>query len=417
MKLAVLGATGAVGQTMLRVLEERGFPAEEIVPLASERSEGRRLEWRGREWRVRRPGADAFRGCQLALFSAGAARSREWAPVAAAEGAVVVDNSSAWRMDPEVPLVVPEVNGERIGERPRGIIANPNCVVTQLVLALEALRRAAGLRRVWASTYQSVSGAGAHGVAALRTELDGAATAEASPFPVPVADNVLPPIGPAVAGGWPEDEDKIRHVAGKILDLPGLAVGAACGGVPGAHRGQRHPVHRAGRRGRLDGRGGKDPQRGEKDPRPPRTRGRCDVRPRTGRDRTRRCRGRRTGAGAVGGGGARGARGDAGRGGRGGPLGARAPRRRRAGHRARGPAAQRPRRSPDPAPVARGRQPAQGRRAQRGPDRRARGPWLGGVDDVGERAARGRGAGARGWKRARAAWSTGGMRAGRPTSS
>src|SRR5690606_4944500 len=97
MKLAVLGATGAVGQTMLRVLEERGFPADEIVPLASERSEGRRLEWRGREWRVRQPSADAFRGCQVALFSAGAARSREWAPVAAAEGAVVVDNSSAWR--------------------------------------------------------------------------------------------------------------------------------------------------------------------------------------------------------------------------------------------------------------------------------------------------------------------------------
>ncbi len=232
MKLAVLGATGAVGQTMLRVLEERGFPAEEIVPLASERSEGRRLEWRGREWRVRRPGADAFRGCQLALFSAGAARSREWAPVAAAEGAVVVDNSSAWRMDPEVPLVVPEVNGERIGERPRGIIANPNCVVTQLVLALEALRRAAGLRRVWASTYQSVSGAGAHGVAALRTELDGAATAEASPFPVPIAGNVIPSIGPAVAGGWTEEEEKIRNEARKILDLPGLAVAATCVRVP-----------------------------------------------------------------------------------------------------------------------------------------------------------------------------------------
>ena len=195
MKLAVLGATGAVGQTMLRVLEERGFPADEIVPLASERSEGRRLEWRGREWRVRQPSADAFRGCQVALFSAGAARSREWAPVAAAEGAVVVDNSSAWRMDPDVPLVVPEVNGARIGERPRGIIANPNCVVIQLVLALEALRRAAGLRRVWASTYQSVSGAGARGVAALRTELDGG-TPETTPFPAPIAGNVIPSIGP-----------------------------------------------------------------------------------------------------------------------------------------------------------------------------------------------------------------------------
>jgi len=231
MKLAVLGATGAVGQTMLRVLEERGFPAEEIVPLASERSEGRQLEWRGREWRVRRPSADAFRGCQLALFSAGAARSREWAPVAAAEGAVVVDNSSAWRMDPEVPLVVPEVNGARIGERPRGIIANPNCVVIQLVLALEALRRAAGLRRVWASTYQSVSGAGARGVAALRAELDGG-TPETTPFPAPIAGNVIPSIGPAAAGGWTEEEEKIRNEARKILDLPGLAVAATCVRVP-----------------------------------------------------------------------------------------------------------------------------------------------------------------------------------------
>jgi len=231
MKVAVLGATGAVGQTMLRVLEERGFPAEEIVPLASERSEGRMLEWRGREWRVRRPSADAFRGCQIALFSAGAARSKEWAPVAAAEGAVVVDNSSAWRMDPEVPLVVPEVNGARIGERPRGIIANPNCVVIQLVLALEALRRAAGLRRVWASTYQSVSGAGARGVAALRAELDGG-TPETTPFPAPIAGNVIPSIGPAAAGGWTEEEEKIRNEARKILELPGLAVAATCVRVP-----------------------------------------------------------------------------------------------------------------------------------------------------------------------------------------
>lgn len=231
MKLAVLGATGAVGQTMLRVLEERGFPAEEVVPLASERSEGRALEWRGREWRVRRPSPEAFRGCAVALFSAGAARSREWAPVAAAEGAVVVDNSSAWRMDPQVPLVVPEVNAARIRERPLGIIANPNCVAVQLVLALEALRRAAGLRRVWVSTYQSVSGAGARGVGALRTELDGG-VAEATPFPAPIAGNVIPSIGPAVEGGWTEEEDKIRNEARKILGLPALPVAATCVRVP-----------------------------------------------------------------------------------------------------------------------------------------------------------------------------------------
>src|SRR5690606_5460756 len=160
MKVAILGATGAVGQMMLRVLEERGFPADEVVLLASERSAGRRLPWRGREWPVVEPTPEAFEGCALALFSAGATRSREWAPVAAEAGAVVVDNSSAWRMDPDVPLVVPEVNPERVRERPRGIIANPNCVTIQLVLALEGIRRAGGLRRVVVSTYQAVSGAG-----------------------------------------------------------------------------------------------------------------------------------------------------------------------------------------------------------------------------------------------------------------
>ena len=232
MKVAVLGATGAVGQTMLRVLEQREFPADEVVLLASERSEGRRLEWRGREWPVRRPEPSAFRGCAVALFSAGAARSREWAPIAAAEGAVVVDNSSAWRMDADVPLVVPEVNGHRIAERPRGIIANPNCVVIQLVLALEALRRAAGLRRVWASTYQSVSGAGAKGIEALRTELAGAEAAT-SPFPAPIAGNVIPWIGPLGGGDdWSEEEQKVRNETRKILELPALPVTATCVRVP-----------------------------------------------------------------------------------------------------------------------------------------------------------------------------------------
>ncbi|HEX6938956.1 MAG TPA: aspartate-semialdehyde dehydrogenase [Longimicrobiales bacterium] len=231
MRVAILGATGAVGRTMLRVLEEREVPIDEIVPLASERSVGTRLTWRGREWRVRVPEPGVFRGCDVALFSAGAERSREWAPRAAEEGAVVVDNSSAWRMHPEVPLVVPEVNARRIAERPLGIIANPNCVTIQLVLALEAIRRVAGLARVVASTYQSVSGAGQKGVAALEAELAGR-TAESSPFGAAIAGNVIPSIGPRDGDGWNEEEEKIRQESRKILEQPGLPVAATCVRVP-----------------------------------------------------------------------------------------------------------------------------------------------------------------------------------------
>ncbi|MBI4544881.1 MAG: aspartate-semialdehyde dehydrogenase [Gemmatimonadetes bacterium] len=231
MKVAILGATGAVGRTMLQVLEERGFPAEEIVPLASPSSRGALLPWRGRQWAVEAPAPGVFHGCALALFSAGAARSREWAPRAVDEGAAVVDNTSAWRMHPEVPLVVPEVNAARIAERPRGIVANPNCVVIQLVIALEALRRAAGLRRVVASTYQSVSGAGQTGIRALRAELAGLPATE-TPFAAPIAGNVIPAIGAPAAGGWTEEEEKIRNESRKILDLPELAVSATCVRVP-----------------------------------------------------------------------------------------------------------------------------------------------------------------------------------------
>src|SRR5512141_440273 len=163
MKIAVLGATGAVGRTMLRVLEERACPADERVLLASERSAGTRLTCLGREWTVQAVSETAFEGCDVALFSAGASRSKQWAPVAAKAGAVVIDNSSGWRMHPDVPLVVPEVNGRRAFDTRLGIIANPNCATIQLVVALEAIRRAAGLRRVTATTLQSVSGAGHKG--------------------------------------------------------------------------------------------------------------------------------------------------------------------------------------------------------------------------------------------------------------
>ncbi|MBY0396033.1 MAG: aspartate-semialdehyde dehydrogenase, partial [Thermoleophilia bacterium] len=157
--VAVVGATGAVGSTMLRVLEERGFPVTELRPIASERSEGRRLDYLGRPRTVRRLDEGAFEGIQIALFSAGGARARDFAPAAVEAGAVVIDNSSAFRMDPAVPLVVPEVN-EAALEGHSGIVANPNCVAAPLVVALKPLADAAGLERVIVASYQSVSGTG-----------------------------------------------------------------------------------------------------------------------------------------------------------------------------------------------------------------------------------------------------------------
>jgi aspartate-semialdehyde dehydrogenase len=231
MKVAVLGATGAVGRTMLKVLEERQFPADELVLLASERSAGESLRCLDRDWKVQAVNAAAFKGCDIALFSAGAARSREWAPIAAEAGAVVIDNSSAWRMDPQVPLIVPEVNGRRANQPARGIIANPNCSTIQLVVALEAIRRDAGLRRVILTTLQSVSGAGHKGIAALDAELNGGSSAE-TPFIAPIAHNVLPYIGPRASNGWNEEEEKIRAETRKILELPDLPVAATCVRVP-----------------------------------------------------------------------------------------------------------------------------------------------------------------------------------------
>lgn len=230
MRIAVLGATGAVGRTMLRVLEERAFPVDELVLLASERSEGTRIKTFGKDWTVRAVSAAAFDGCDIALFSAGSARSREWAPIAAQQGAVVIDNSSCWRMEPDVPLVVPEVNGKRVHDAARGIIANPNCATIQLVVALEAIKRVAGLERVIVTTFQSVSGAGNKGMAALDAELSGK-KAE-TPFVAPIAHNVIPYIGARAEDGWNEEEDKIRAETRRILELPELPVAATCVRVP-----------------------------------------------------------------------------------------------------------------------------------------------------------------------------------------
>lgn len=231
MHLAILGATGAVGRTMLQVLEERGVPVERLTLLASPRSAGQQLPFRGRRWPVEAVHPAAFRTVDVALFSAGAERSRQWAPIAAAAGAIVIDNSSAWRLDPEVPLVVPEVNLHALRHCPKGLIANPNCVTIQLVVALAALRRVGRLRRVDVASYQAASGAGESGRAALRAELQGE-TPAASPFPRPLAGNVVPHIGPFDADGWTDEERKIQRETQKILEDPDLAVAGTCVRVP-----------------------------------------------------------------------------------------------------------------------------------------------------------------------------------------
>jgi aspartate-semialdehyde dehydrogenase len=240
MHVAVLGATGAVGRTMLDVLAERRIKVDRVTALASERSAGKTVRFAGREIPVEVPRPGIFRGVDVALFSAGGDRSREWGPRAAEEGAIVIDNSSAWRMDPDVPLVVPEVNMRAAENRPKGIIANPNCSTIQMVVALQAVRRAAGLTRVIATTFQSVSGAGETGREALRRELAGeglqaaklGAPADGSPFSRRIAGNVVPQIGDFDGEGWTGEERKMIDETRKILDLPDLPVVATCVRVP-----------------------------------------------------------------------------------------------------------------------------------------------------------------------------------------
>jgi aspartate-semialdehyde dehydrogenase len=232
--VAVVGATGAVGGTMLRVLEERGFPVTELRPLASERSEGRELDYLGRARRVQRLTEDSFEGIQIALFSAGSSRSKAFAPAAVEAGAVVIDNSSAYRMDPSVPLVVPEVNeGDLEGHA--GIVANPNCVAAPLVVALKPLADAVGLERVIVSSYQSVSGTGQAAVGELREQTAGfLAGDEPAPsvYPHPIAFNVLPHIDVFDESGYTGEERKVADETRKMMGLPDLRVSATCVRVP-----------------------------------------------------------------------------------------------------------------------------------------------------------------------------------------
>jgi aspartate-semialdehyde dehydrogenase len=232
--VAVVGATGAVGREMLRVLEQRRFPVQRLVALASKRSAGQTLPFCGGEAKVEELTPRAFSGVQVALFSAGASVSREFAPVAAASGAVVIDNSSAWRMDPEVPLVVPEVNPQAALIRPKGIIANPNCSTIQMVVALQPLHAAARVKHIVVSTYQATSGKGHAAVEELlgqaRAALDGRPT-EARVFPGTMAFNVLCD-WKAGEQDYSEEELKMVHETRKIMGDAEIGVSPTTVRVP-----------------------------------------------------------------------------------------------------------------------------------------------------------------------------------------
>ncbi|TVS05831.1 MAG: aspartate-semialdehyde dehydrogenase [Cyanobium sp. PLM2.Bin73] len=234
LRVAILGATGAVGQELLQLLEERRFPVAELRPLASPRSAGRTLRWQQQDLPIAAVSAEAFEGVDLVLASAGGAASRQWAPVAAAAGAVVIDNSSAFRMDPEVPLVVPEVNPQAAFAH-RGIIANPNCTTILLTLALAPLHGRRPIRRVVVSTYQSASGAGARAMEELRqlsrTVLDGG-EARSHVLPHSLAFNLFLHNSPLQPNGYCEEELKMVNETRKIMGIPDLRLTATCVRVP-----------------------------------------------------------------------------------------------------------------------------------------------------------------------------------------
>ncbi len=232
--IAVVGATGAVGTEILRVLEESAIEVGELRPLASERSVGKTVSFHGTDVPVSLLAEDAFDGIDVALFSAGATRSRGFAPAAQRAGAIVVDNSSAFRMDPAIPLVVPEINGHLLEGHPP-LIANPNCAAILLTMALHPLRRLGTLKRVIVSTYQSTSGAGAQAMEELvvqtRGYLEGQEPAP-SVFTWPIAFNLFSHNADVESNGYNGEENKVMEETQKILDRPDLPISVTCVRVP-----------------------------------------------------------------------------------------------------------------------------------------------------------------------------------------
>ena len=244
MRIAVVGATGAVGRLLLETLERRGVAADEVVPFGSERSAGSRLDRWGE---VQALGEETIQGFDLALMSAGGSVSREWAPKLAAAGALVIDNSSAWRMDPEVPLVVAEVNPDEVERAGKGIIANPNCTTMIVMLPMKALDGLFGLSSMVATSYQAAGGAGRHGIDELAGQVpvlsgelemlvsDGAGAARLVEHEVhanTLAFNVVPMLGTMGPDGYTDEELKLQDESRKILGLPGLRVSPTCVRVP-----------------------------------------------------------------------------------------------------------------------------------------------------------------------------------------
>lgn len=246
MNVGIVGATGVVGELMRSVLAEREFPVRTLRLFASARSAGKTLEWKKVHIELEEASSADYAGLDIVFFSAGAATSRKLAPAVAAAGALVIDNSSAWRMDPDVPLVVSEVNPHALASIPKGIIANPNCTTMAAMPVLKPLHEAAGLQRMIVSTYQAVSGGGLAGVSELESQVqaigsnsaaltyDGAAGAfpPTKKWPVPIAYNVVPLNYQLVEDGYTEEEVKLRDETRKILEIPALPVSGTCVRVP-----------------------------------------------------------------------------------------------------------------------------------------------------------------------------------------
>lgn len=232
--LAIVGATGAVGRELLSTVENRDFPATRVIALASSRSAGTTLPFRGGEITVRELKEDSFEGIDMALFSAGGGTSERFAPLAVKSGCVVVDNSSAWRMDERCPLVVPEVNPQALHNH-KGIIANPNCSTIQMVVALQPLHKAAGIRRVVVSTYQAVSGTGQKAITELETQVRqmfNGQEPDVSVYPHRIAFNCLPQIDVFMDNGYTKEEMKMTLETVKIMGDPGIKVTATTVRVP-----------------------------------------------------------------------------------------------------------------------------------------------------------------------------------------
>jgi len=232
--VAVVGVTGAVGQEMLRVLEQRKFPVNQLLPLASRRSAGKRVRFKGKSVTVRELKEDYFHNVDIALFSAGGSISKTFGPIAAAAGCVVVDNSSAFRMEKHVPLVVPEINAADV-KKHKGIISNPNCTTIITLIALYPLHKAFGVKRIFASTYQAVSGSGALAIEELKTQVKqvasgGKVTREV--YPHQIAFNVLPHVDAFLDNGYTREEMKMENEGRKIMHHPRFCASTTCVRVP-----------------------------------------------------------------------------------------------------------------------------------------------------------------------------------------